>query len=434
MERELIDQTAIAELIQQQINEAVRYQVTALLEDPSWIEQIEQRALQILQHRIDQRFSNVENDPRLNQTLHDSLRSIIDRGIFPDIAAYIGNDRFHQAVDSGVHAAVAAAIENLSLDPAWYAQVESYINQQMHAKVNRYTSHLDLAALIKENIDSALVNYFDQHSLVRTPGIDDQAQAPELTVMEGVVVVENELATSSLTVHGTGEIKGALIANELKIYNAIDTSTEAVKMFVDHVSAATMERMATQWKENLISQVSATIQSQGMDLGQAKVGGEALISGDRLAQGIRNSSLETVGVLRSLTVSGTTNLSDTVTINNNRMGINDPNPSMALTIRDQGSVVNAGYLTDGVSYIGTSADQKLALGVDGKIAIQIEKDGSTSIDRLKINGNRIGFSVQVPGYAGQKGDIVFNSEPGPGKPFAWVCLNTYQWQSIKGAV
>lgn len=429
----MIDQAAVVELIQQQINDAVKHQVTALLEDPAWVEQIEQRALQIVQHRIDQRFANIESDPRLNQSVHDSLKSIINRGIFPDIAAYIGNNRFTQAVDTGVHAAVADVIEQLSLDPAWYAKVEAYINQQMHTKVNKYTAQLDLKTLIKENIDSALVSYFNENKLVRTPGIDDRAEQVELTVMEGIVVAENDLAASNLMIHGSGEIQGSLVAKDLKVYNSIDVTTEAVRMFSDHISSITMQNMEKEWKERLIAQVTESIQKQGMDLSQAKIDGETLIDGDRLASGIRNSNIETVGTLRTLTVSGTTSLTDTLIVHNTRVGINDPNPTMALTVRDRGSVLNAGYLSEGVSYIGTTGDQKLAFGVDGKIGIQIEKDGSALINQIKINGNRINFLPQVPGYAGQKGDIVFNTEPGTGKPFAWVCLNAFQWQAIKGA-
>lgn len=338
-----------------------------------------------------------------------------------------------RAISEGLHVMIKRVVDELQVDKEWIEKLEMQLNQQMHVKVNRYMTQLDLSALIKENIDASLVQYFESNKLVRTPGIDDQAETPELTVMEGIVVAENELAAAKLTVHGAGEIQGELVAKELKVYNSIDTSTEAVKVFSDHISALTMERMARDWRDELIAQVSADIQRNGMDLGQAKVNGEPLISGDRLAPGIRNSSIETLGVLRSLTVSGTTSLADTLTANNARVGINEPNPTMALTVRDRGSVVNAGYLSDGVSYIGTTGDQKLALGVDGKIGIQIDKDGSTTINRIKIDGNRINFAAQVPGYAGQKGDIVFNSDPGPGKPFAWVCLSGFQWQAVKGA-
>ena len=46
---------------------------------------------------------------------------------------------------------------------------------------------------------------------------------------------------------------------------------------------------------------------------------------------------------------------------------------------------------------------------------------------------KISHDVQVPGWAGTRGDMVFNTNPGPDRVFAWVCLGAHKWQTLKSA-
>lgn len=414
----MIDQEAIANLIQQQINEAVRHQVTVLLEDPLWVDHIEQRAIKMLQARIESRFANIQQDPVLNQSIHSGLKSILDRGIIPEISQYVDSEKFEKGINDGLYRAISDVIANLSLDSSWLSNIENQINQQMHAKVNRHMAQLDLSRLISTNIDSALVNYFNDHDLVRTPGIDDRAANVELTVLDGVVVVEKELATTDLTVHGSSKIAG-LEVDDLVITQRLDASTPALEQLTNQVSDTTLSRMEGHWKTELVNQVTNTIRDRGLDIKNATVNGNPLIVDDELSPGIKHSSLTRVGDLETLTVIGPTTISDQLSVSKLSVGHDDT--GLIIEPADKSVAVK---ILDG---------RKLVFDINGHIGIEISPDRTVKIDQLQIKNNRISFAGIVPGYSGTRGDIVFNTEPAAGKAFAWVCLGGFNWQSVKSS-
>jgi len=63
----------------------------------------------------------------------------------------------------------------------------------------------------------------------------------------------------------------------------------------------------------------------------------------------------------------------------------------------------------------------------------VDKDGTTWINKLVLGRNRISHSIEVPGYSGAKGDLVFNTAFVPGGTFAWVCLGAFRWHELKSA-
>ena len=65
--------------------------------------------------------------------------------------------------------------------------------------------------------------------------------------------------------------------------------------------------------------------------------------------------------------------------------------------------------------------------------IEIDPAGLTRIKKLQVGLHKISHDVQVPGWSGTRGDIVFNSNPGPDRVFAWVCLGAHKWQTLKSA-
>ena len=105
----------------------------------------------------------------------------------------------------------------------------------------------------------------------------------------------------------------------------------------------------------------------------------------------------------------------------------------AVTVRTQDVAVSMTTLDGTTGWIGTTDKRALTLGTGQQAHIVIEADGTVVMDDLRIGSSRIGFSHQVPGYRGERGDIVFNSEPAPGTAFAWVCLGAFSWQALKAS-
>lgn len=403
----MIDQAAVAELIQQQITEAVRAQVSELLTNPEWMARTEKRAVDMLASRLESRIGNVNDDAELNTAVQNGVRSLFEHGFVPDIARYVNGDKFQKSVDAGVQNAVSDVIANLSLDPIWLTRVETMVNQQMHVKVNKYISELRIENTIAEAVDGALDRWLEKNPGIKTKGINDQAQQTELTIMDGTVVVEGELATSRATIVNGATIQGTLTVDDIDITGGIKVTEPAWNQISARAADIALSGLTVEWKQNLVNEISDTIKTKGMDLDQVTVGGQSLLTDGALNPNIHSSNLKILGELESLSVKG------------------------QISIKDQGSVIVIGA-KDNNAWVGSQSGS-MCLGIGQEAQIVLSEDGTTVVHKLKIGDTRVGFASQVPGYRGQMGDIVFNSAPAPGAPFAWQCLGAFSWQSLKVA-
>ena len=404
----MIDQNAIASLIQDQITAAVREQISVLLADPEWVMHVEKRAIDVLTAKIETRFQRINEDPELNTAVQSGLRSLFEHGFVPDITRYVGTDKFEKSVDGGIHVAVQDVIANLSLDPLWLARVETMINQQMHVKVNRYVSELQIENTIQDAVNGALDRWLEANPVARTPGIDDQAQQIELTVLPGTVVVENELDATTVNITGDAAVQGRLTVGDLDITGGIQASKPAWNQLGALAAQLALAELTQQWRQDLVAEVTDMINVRGIDLDHVLVGGLPLLTDGALSPHIQHSSLRTLGSLERLEVSGD------------------------VTVGPGLTPVTIGF-RHGAGWIG-SGEQPLMLGTEKSHHITMTADGVTTINQLRVGDLRIGFAAQAPGHRGHRGDIMFNSEPAPGAPVGWQCLGAFNWQSIRASV
>jgi len=403
----LIDQNAIAALVQQQITEAVKAQISLLLADPTWVDRMEKRAVDVLANKIEARFARLNEDPELSQAVHSGIRSLFEHGFVPDISRYVDSKKFQQSVDSGVQIAVTDVIANLSLDPVWLTRVETMVNQQMHVKVNKYISEIRIEQTVADAFDGALDRWLERNPGIRTNGMDDQAQQTELTVMDGTVVVEGELAASRVSIVNDAVIQGNLTVGDLDITGGIKVTEPAWNQISARAADMALDNLTEEWRQNLVNDIANQIKSRGINLNQVLINDQPLVTDGGLNPAIQHSNLQTVGTLKELSV------------------------ATAISVGGDAAPVVIGP-KDGVAWIGSST-KPLVLGTAEQPQITMDVDGVTAINQLKIGDLRVGFAAQVPGYRGQRGDIVFNSAPAPGAPFAWQCLGAFNWQTIKGA-
>jgi hypothetical protein len=183
----------------------------------------------------------------------------------------------------------------------------------------------------------------------------------------------------------------------------------------------------------LVAQVADRIKQGGIEFDSITVGGEPLIQDHVLSRTITDSSLQKVGILRDLQVKGEAHLNDTVSVMNRRMGVNTQTPEMALSVWDEEVSIIIGKHKAKQAYIGTSRDSAVAIGVNRVPHIEIDTDGLTTVKKLRVGMHKISHDVQVPGWSGTRGDLVFNASPGPDRVFAWVCLGAHRWQTLKSA-
>jgi hypothetical protein len=124
---------------------------------------------------------------------------------------------------------------------------------------------------------------------------------------------------------------------------------------------------------------------------------------------------------------------DTLNVLNKRLGVNTDSPEKALSVWDEEVSVVIGKHKLNQAYIGTNREQGIAIGVNREPQLEISAEGLTTVKKLRVGLHRISHETQVPGWSGNKGDIVFNANLGPDRVFAWVCLGAHRWQTLKSA-
>ena len=223
-------------------------------------------------------------------------------------------------------------------------------------------------------------------------GIEDIADTVQLTVMDGAVVVENEV-----------------VANSVKA-TTVTADTLIVKDFAtDQPWYATM-------KQDVLASVPKPETPKDWSFKIAEMDAKIQVNADR-------------NQLKELEVSGEALLSDVLytTPGNKRVGINTMEPSDALTVWDQETEVVIGKHASQEGYIGTRRRQDLNIGANNKVGIKVRSDGTVSMDKLELLGRTIGSSKTIPGHAAKKGDIVLNDNPTVGGYVGWVCLDGIRW-------
>lgn len=339
-----------------------------------------------------------------------------------------------ESVDRSLKAFVQDTINQLALDPEWVSKIETLINQTFAQKFSESISMVDVNSLIGQHIDQGIERW--QANLKKnfsTQGICDRGEKVELTVLPETVVVENTLISQDLDVVSNANVQKTLTVKDLVLKGSINVDNHSWDELANVISDKTLDRIADAWKTELVHEVLDHAMTQGIDFGSILINGDPLVDGNVLNKTITQSSIQELGILNSLSVSGEAHFRDTLHVINHRIGINTDRPDMALSVWDEEVTISMGKIGERRAFIGTSRLQDFAIGVNRTSYIDINTEGLVTIRDLRIGRHRISHSDQVPGYSGTKGDIVFNSDPREGAPFAWQCLGGFRWNTIKSS-
>jgi hypothetical protein len=331
-------------------------------------------------------------------------------------------------VDQAVENSITSAIATLGTDPAWLEKIETMINQAVVRRTVAAIGSIDINTIIHQRVDEnmqklkvELLNNFS------STGIDDRATSCQLTILDETTVIENTLTARA------AKFVESVTVKDLAVTGSINTDNHSWNALAADISAKTLIQLDSDWKDRLVEQVALEIKKNGIKFDTVTIDDEPLVSGNQLARSIIYSNLQKVGRLKELTVEGETSLNETVTVVKKRLGVNTEHPDSALNIWDDEISISAGKYKNQEAYIGTSREQALNLGVNKVPHLTISTDGMTSVKKLRVAQYMIGHGTTVPNYAGTKGDIVFNADPVPDSPFAWVCLGNYKWKTLRAA-
>lgn len=425
----MLDTQVITAMIEKQIATQVNEQVLAVLTSEQWVESLEQKILQYTQDRILAKFANSETMPEIIQAVKQSVGEMFESGLIPGVQQFVDSNVIKHTVDTAVEQIIKSAVDQFGQDPAWQAQVERLINQAVTQETVARLGSIDLGPTIKQYVEDYMQKFttglLENFS---SSGIVDRASKCELTVMDDAVVIENVLHANSIQAQESVQVR------DLVVTGSINTDNASWMALSDHIGQQTLDKLTTEWNNNLVKEVTEQIQQHGINFEQIRLGDETIIQENRLTDIITESSLQSVGRLRTLRVQGEARFNNTtMNVLNKRVGINNDTPEKALGIWDEEVSIVIGKHKLNQAYLGTNRDQSVVIGVNREPQIEISVNGLTTIKQLQVGQHRISHAPQVPGWAGTRGDIVFNSNPGTDRAFAWVCLGSYKWQTLKGA-
>jgi hypothetical protein len=224
-----------------------------------------------------------------------------------------------------------------------------------------------------------------------------------------------------------------LSINNLVVTGTINTDNRSWNELKDVISQQVLAATTERWYRELVEQVLERAKSGGINFKSVLIDNQPLIENNTLSSAVVDSHLQSTGTLKALKVAGVAQFGQTMHVAGRRVGINTQEPEMALAVWDEEVSIIAGKLSKQQAFVGTARLQNLAIGVNRVPQIEIDVDGLTTIKQLRVGRHRISHAGTVPGYSGTRGDLVLNSDPKPGTPFAWVCLGAFQWQSLHSA-
>jgi hypothetical protein len=254
-------------------------------------------------------------------------------------------------------------------------------------------------------------------------GIDDQSTACQLTILDDVTVIENNLLTKDLTVKGTATIEGDL--------NVTGTIPETSQLFRSVVTAATNNVITNQsLLTSFASKVVAQIKTDGLDLTKILVNGQTAIEGNNLGTFITYSNLQRVGQLAELQVTGESLFTNTLYTTNKRVGINTVEPGHSLAVWDQEVEVGIGKQSTNTGVIETPRNHALVLSSNQKNNLTLTTDGAVTVNKINMGSMSFAVGSMPPSNNQPKGSIVFNSNPSLGGPLGWVSLGDAKWANF----
>ena len=346
-----------------------------------------------------------------------------------DTAITVDPNLVRHLVEQAVEAHINHLVNQLCADPEWTQRVERLINQAVTQETLSRIGSVDLGPAIKQHVDANMQKFTD--TILKnfaSTGISDLASQCELTVMDGAVVAENSLTSKNLQVIDAAEIQ------HLVVTGSINTDNQSWSALSADISQRTLDALTDSWQATLVKQVATHIQAQGIEFEHVLLGGETLLHEGKLCRAITDSNIQSVGTLRTLKVQGEASFNkNTMHVLNKRVGVNTDTPEKALSVWDEEVSIVIGKHQSNQAYVGTNRDQGLVIGTNRLPQIEISADGLTAVRRLQVGAYKIGHDTRVPGWSGTRGDIIFNTDPGPDLVFAWQCLGGLRWQAIKGS-
>lgn len=348
---------------------------------------------------------------RLEKRIADKINATVDEAqaattqlITDTVAARVAAINFNQAMTDAASSIIAERLRDYVF-PA--------------NSINGDALKLNDLVITGDNVKGGIIENFS------STGIDDRATGVAVTVLDHATVVENNLFTQDLTVEGTATING-----NLNVTGTVNKDSEFYRNLINSATSAALSNMDRGLFDSYSSLVFERIKTEGLNLAKIKLNDAEVIADNRLGSTIINSNLQTLGLLKELQVVGESMFAETLYVTPKRVGINTIEPSGALAIWDQEVEIVAVKKSADTGSFGTPRQQRLVLTANGKDNVVLETDGSATINELRMGSMKFSVAAQPPNFVGERGHVVWNTNPNPGGPMGWICLGATNWANF----
>lgn len=322
-------------------------------------------------------------------------------------------------LDELIASRAAGMVSRIDIGTQISEKIERFVSEAMHnaalpdGLIPLKAVNLDGLKISADDIVGGLYRGFN------SSGIQDTATEPQLTIIDGAVVVESDLVSNALSVQDSAEFKGNVnIAGELRLSGNLvllnpGFSKQIQSMVLDTIST---DRATTK-----------------MDIGGDALyaNGKEILRDNALGAGVAYSNLRKVGNLQELNVIGPLTAADTLTVSDSRIGINTDDPAGALTIWDEDAELTIRKHKAKTTYVGTTRDCDLVLGTNGNIGLALRRDGTTAVNKIELGGILISVDDAAPERDGQPGELVIMRFAKEGQPWAYQCMEGKRWAALK---
>jgi hypothetical protein len=240
------------------------------------------------------------------------------------------------------------------LTSSFVKDLQEKVSKQVTADVSRRLAQVDVQQLVgifvKQAIDGVIKDFkFPAHSIPAdaintadmkisgdsviggiiqqfgSTGIQDNATTCQVTILDQATVIENKLVTSGLDVKGDVTIDGDLLLS-----GEIPADSPFYRDVVEHAAGLLKMSLNDDFFSAYATKVKEQINAEGIDVPTLKIKGGNLIDGNKLANFVTQSNIQTLGELKQLRVAGEAAVYDTLYVGNKRVGINTLDPAGAL--------------------------------------------------------------------------------------------------------
>ena len=386
------------------------------------------------------------------------IADLVDRQIKSTLEAHLGNIDLSSMVSTALTAAVNSLVAQMAIEVSnkltkrrdldqevrdiSFAQSKEHIQRQASIAARQALGSIDITSIIesevRSNLNANIENYSFPHSSIpanainwkdisfsgdvikggtlkdfNSNGIQDRSTSCQLTIIDGMVVVEDQLVTR----HSRSDL---VEARTLKVDQKIE-----------------LGEAAQQQIHGIIKSVISSQQLEAWPLDDSKIvanNGRLILDKNTLGPSVMTSNLRRLGALEDLKVTGAAKFSETMLIGEHRrVGINTEEPAGALSIWDDDAEITIARQSPRNMFVGSTRQSNLSLGTNFKSQVTITPDGAGFADPVTVQGIRFSVEDSVPDRVGQPLEIAMVRNATPGQPRFYICEGGNRW-SVLGAI